>query len=174
MSGATVGIAVARGALLAACLAATACTSLGTSFPRPSPAPRTLPPPAPTTPPTPTSRAEPSAGPSIIRPDSTPAPPPYLPPRTQSDARGASDALLAQSRSERAAGSYAQATASIERALRLDPNNAELWVERGELALQTGNATQAATMARKALTLTGANRTLAARAERLLRAAGAR
>jgi Flp pilus assembly protein TadD len=102
------------------------------------------------------------------------APARSAPPRTQSDASGASDALLAQSRSQRAAGSYAQATASIERALRLDPNNAELWVERGELALQTGNTTQAATMARKALTLTGANRTLAARAERLLRAAGAR
>jgi len=96
------------------------------------------------------------------------------PARTQSDARSASNALLAQSRSERAAGSYAQATASIERALRLDPNNAELWVERAELALQTGNAPQAATMARKALTLMGDDRALAARAERLLAAASAR
>lgn len=97
-----------------------------------------------------------------------------MPGRTQSDARSASSALLAQSRRERAAGSYAQATSSVERALRLDPNNAELWVERGELALQTGNAAQAATMARKALTLTGSNRTLESRAQQLLRAAGAR
>lgn len=97
-----------------------------------------------------------------------------MPGRTQSDARSASGTLLAQGRRERAAGSYAQATASIERALRLDPNNAELWVERGELALQAGDAAQAATMARKALTLTGNDRTLESQAQRLLRAAGAR
>lgn len=172
MSGVNVGTIAARGALLAACLAAAACTSLGTGSPRPSPAPRTLPPPPPATAPAPTSRTEPSTVPTIVVPESAP-PPSSIPPHTQSDARSASDALLAQSRSQRAAGSYPQATASIERALRLDPNNAELWIERGELALQTGNATQAATMARKALTLTGGDRALTARAERLLRAAGA-
>jgi hypothetical protein len=170
MSGRHFGTAAARGALLAACLVATACTSI--SSPRPSSAPRTQPPvpstTAPTPAPAPTSRTEPPAVPSVVVPDG--APRPSLPPRTQSDVRSASSALLEQGRSERAAGSYAQATASIERALRLDPNNAELWVERGELALHTGNAAQAATMARKALTLTG-DRTLAARAERLLRAA---
>jgi Flp pilus assembly protein TadD len=96
------------------------------------------------------------------------------PSRPQSDASGASGALLAQARNERAAGSLAQATASIERALRLDPNNAELWVERGELALQTGNPAQAGTMARKALSLAGTNGTVSARAQRLLQAASAR
>jgi Flp pilus assembly protein TadD len=96
------------------------------------------------------------------------------PSRPQSDASGASGALLAQARDERAAGSLTQATASIERALRLDPNNAELWVERGELALQTGNAAQAGTMARKALSLVGTNSTVSARAQRLLQAASAR
>ena len=94
--------------------------------------------------------------------------------RPQSDASGASGTLLAQARNERAAGSLAQATASIERALRLDPNNAELWVERGELALQTGNPAQAGTMARKALSLAGTNSTVSARAQRLLQAASAR
>src|SRR5512134_4088926 len=161
MSGVNLATAAARGALLAACLVATACTSLGTGSPGPSPAPRTLPPPPPTAP-EPTSRTEPSTVPTIVVPENAPAPS-SIPPRTQSDARSASDALLAQSRSQRAAGSYPQATASIERALRLDPNNAELWIERGELALQTGNATQAATMARKALTLTGGDRALTAR-----------
>ncbi len=96
------------------------------------------------------------------------------PSRPQSDASGASGALLAQARDERAAGSLTQATASIERALRLDPNNAELWVERGELALQTGNTAQAGTMARKALSLAGTNSTISARAQRLLQAASAR
>ena len=88
-----------------------------------------------------------------------------------SDATAASDALLEQSRTQRAAGSLPVARATLERALRLDPNNAEVWLELGELELQTGNATQAAAMARKALTLTGRDLRLAARAERLLRAA---
>jgi Flp pilus assembly protein TadD len=91
--------------------------------------------------------------------------------RPQSDASGASGALLEQSRAQRAAGSMPAARASLERALRLDPNNATLWVELGELELQTGNASQAATMARKAMTLAGRDSRLTARAERLLRAA---
>jgi Flp pilus assembly protein TadD len=93
------------------------------------------------------------------------------PPR--SDASSASAALLRQSREARAEGSYAEAAGAIERALRLDPNNAELWIELGELHLAQGNSAQAGSMARKALTLTGGDRTLEARAERLLRAAGA-
>lgn len=79
--------------------------------------------------------------------------------------------LLQQSRTQRAAGSLPTAKASLERALRLDPNNPEIWVELGEIELQTGNTSQAATMARKALSLAGRNGSVAARAERLLRAA---
>jgi Flp pilus assembly protein TadD len=93
------------------------------------------------------------------------------PSRPQSDASSASGALLEQSRAQRAAGSIPAARASLERALRLDPNNALLWIELGEIDLQTGNTAQAATMARKALTLAGRDGRLAARAERLLRAA---
>jgi Tfp pilus assembly protein PilF len=91
--------------------------------------------------------------------------------RPQSDASGASSALLEQSRAQRAAGSLPAARGSLERALRIDPNNAALWLELGELELQTGNAAQAATMARKAMTLAGRDGRLTARAERLLRAA---
>jgi Flp pilus assembly protein TadD len=91
--------------------------------------------------------------------------------RPQSDASGASGVLLEQSRAQRAAGSLPAARASLERALRLDPNNPTLWLELGELELQTGNAAQATTLARNALTLAGRDTRLAARAERLLRAA---
>ena len=107
-------------------------------------------------------------------PRSEPAPPrdsDVPPARPQSDASGASGALLEQSRAQRAAGSLPAARASLERALRLDPNNPVLWLELGELELQTGNTAQAATLARKAMTLTGRDTRLAARAERLLRAA---
>jgi Flp pilus assembly protein TadD len=79
--------------------------------------------------------------------------------------------LLQQSRTQRAAGSLPTAKASLERALRLDPNNPEIWLELGELELQTGNASQASTMARKAISLAGRNNSVTARAERLLRAA---
>jgi Flp pilus assembly protein TadD len=91
--------------------------------------------------------------------------------RPRSDASGASGALLEQSRAQRAAGSVPAARASLERALRLDPNNPVLWLELGELELQTGNTAQATTLARKAMTLAGRDTRLTARAERLLRAA---
>ena len=157
-----------------ACIAGAACTSLQPAS-RPSPPPVSVPPspspsPAPAPPPSSEARPPPSNPPSVppASRNST------VPSRPQSDASGASGALLAQARDQRAAGSLAQATASIERALRLDPNNAELWVERGELALQTGNAEQAGTMARKALSLAGTNSAVSARAQRLLQAASPR
>ena len=157
------------------CIAGAACTSLQPTASRPAPPPVAVPPapspsPAPAPPPNSQPLPPPNA-PQSVPPASRSS---TAPSRPQSDASGASGALLAQARDERAAGSLTQATASIERALRLDPNNAELWVERGELALQTGNAAQAGTMARKALSLAGANSAISARAQRLLQAASAR
>lgn len=166
----------ARGALLAYVAFAAACASLS----------------APSRPPATASRPDATSAPAPSSPNDTrpvpngearlpppsPQPPRSQPPardvptaRPQSDASGASSALLEQSRAQRAAGSLPAARASLERALRLDPNNAALWLELGELELQTGNSTQAATMARKAQTLAGRDRQLTERAERLLRAA---
>ena len=138
----------ARGtALLVTGMLAAGCTTLSlTPPPRPAPAPAPAP-------------ADPRTG-------EVPAP--------RSDASGASQSLLAQSRAQRAAGNYPQASASLERALRIDPNNPILWVELGELHLQAGNTAQAEMMARKALTLTGADRSAETQAERLLRAAASR
>jgi tetratricopeptide (TPR) repeat protein len=123
------------------------------------------------------SRGAPSSEPAPGSPEpGRPAEPsvqsPRPPSRPQSDARTASETLLEQSRAERAAGNNTQAAASIERALRIDPNNAALWVELGEINLATGNRTQAASMARKALTLTAGDAAVESRAARLLRAAG--
>jgi tetratricopeptide (TPR) repeat protein len=161
---------LARGACLAYLALTTACTTLSTpSRPASSPAPRPAPPaeetqsaPAPAPLPPPAQQPAPRAG--APRSDVPAA-------RPQSDASGASGALLQQAQAQRAAGSLPAARASLERALRLDPNNALLWLELGELELQTGNAAQAAEMARKALTLAGRDSRLTARAERLLRAA---
>jgi Flp pilus assembly protein TadD len=80
----------------------------------------------------------------------------------------ASTVLLEQSRDERAAGSYADAAVSIERALRIDPNNPALWIELAEIKGAEGDFDQAEMMARKALTLAGSDRSIQTRAERLL------
>jgi hypothetical protein len=158
--------------MLAYVVCGAACTSLGGPPSRPQP-PVSRPVPAP--PPAETRPAPAPLPPATAPlPRSEPIPPPRAdvpPARPQSDATGASGVLLEQSRAQRAAGSVPAARASLERALRLDPNNPVLWLELGELELSVGNATQAATMARKALTLTGRDARLAARAERLLRAA---
>jgi tetratricopeptide (TPR) repeat protein len=143
----------ARGALLAYLALAAACTSLSApSRPDATPAP------APSSPegarPIPDGVPPPSPQPPRSEPPARDVPTA----RPQSDASGASTALLEQSRAQRAAGSLPAARASLERALRLDPNNAALWLELGELELQTGNLTQAATMARKAMTSRAATR----------------
>ncbi len=81
---------------------------------------------------------------------------------------------MQQSRAERAAGNYGQATATTERALRIDANNPAAWLELGEIALATGDTKQAETLARKALSLAADDRAVTQQAERLLRAAGTR
>jgi tetratricopeptide (TPR) repeat protein len=83
----------------------------------------------------------------------------------------ASRALLVRSRAERAAGQYEQAEASVERALRISPNDAALWLELGDVKLAAGDAEQAALMARKALTLAGRDDRLRERAEQLIETA---
>ena len=168
---------IARGALLAYVALATACATLSQADETAPTASR----PDANSAPAPNSpndtRPVPN-GDSAALPPTSPQPPTSQPPardvpaaRPQSDASGASTALLEQSRAQRAAGSLPAARASLERALRLDPNNAALWLELGELELQTGNSAQAATMARKAMTLAGRDRRLTDRAEQLLRAA---
>jgi tetratricopeptide (TPR) repeat protein len=161
---------LARGAAIGFCVLAAACSTLGAAPSRPTPRPAPAPPAAETRPaPAPQPLPPPATQPA---PRVEPAPPRDVPAaRPQSDASGPSGVLLEQSRAQRAAGSLPAARASLERALRLDPNNPALWLELGELELQTGNVTQAATLARKALTLAGRDGRVAARAERLLRAA---
>lgn len=163
---------LARGVVLGYAALAAACSTLAVGPSRPTPAPvppvsRPAPAPAPAPQPSAPSRSEPAPAPlPVPQSGST-----VTPPRPQSDATSASGSLVAQSRTQRAAGSLPAAKASLERALRLDPNNPEVWLELGELELQSGNNAQAATMARKALSLAGRDYSLAARAQRLARAA---
>ena len=62
-------------------------------------------------------------------------------------------ALLEQGRSQRLAGEYVQASATLERALRVEPQQPAIWLELGELRFEEGNLPQAEQMARKALSL---------------------
>ena len=74
---------------------------------------------------------------------------PGVPPRPRTGP--AATALLSQARAQATAGEFAAAGATLERALRIEPENPLLWVELGRLQLSQGNPAQADGMGRKAL-----------------------
>lgn len=65
----------------------------------------------------------------------------------------AGDALLEQSRRQRRAGEFAQASASVERAIRIEPDHPAVWLELGQLRFEQGDYAQAEQMGRKSLSL---------------------
>jgi predicted Zn-dependent protease len=86
----------------------------------------------------------------------TPAPPPGQPagpPPRQFHLGAAATALVAQAQNEARAGDSAQAGVTLERALRIEPDNPLVWIEYGRIELGAGNAAQADGMGRKALQL---------------------
>jgi hypothetical protein len=130
----------------------------------PVPASRPAPPPAPA--PTPA----PAPQPPVIPPPVTPsAPVRVIPPVSP-----ASQALLNESRSHAAAGRDAQAVASIERALRIEPRHPVLWLELGNLRLKEGDYAQAESLGRKALSLSAGDAAISARAQQLISTAKSR
>ena len=83
-----------------------------------------------------------------------------MPPATLSSA---SRALVNQAQAQRRNGDLPGATVSLERALRIEPNNPLLWIEMGRLRMDQRNYVQAESMGRKALSMAvGDNRTQAA------------
>jgi tetratricopeptide (TPR) repeat protein len=105
-------------------------------------------PPAPEQPtPNPQSPAAPSGNPPSPR-TSPPAPAPrenHLSPATRS--------LVTQARALMARGDFDAASSTLDRALRIEPNNPLLWIERGRLRLAESDAHQAEGCGRKALAL---------------------
>ena len=65
----------------------------------------------------------------------------------------ATSSLVNQARAQSARGEHAAAIATVERALRIEPENALVWIELGKMRLASGDAAQAENMARKALAL---------------------
>jgi Flp pilus assembly protein TadD len=87
--------------------------------------------------------------------------------RTSSEPASATETLLIQSRTARDSGDFAAAAAAIERALRIEPNDASLWLEYARLRLAGGDREQAATLAEKAASLAGDDRSIRDAALRL-------
>lgn len=72
----------------------------------------------------------------------------------------ASTALVTQAQAQRRKGDLPGAAGSLDRALRIEPNNPLLWIEMGRLRMDQRNYTQAESMGRKALSMAvGDNRT---------------
>lgn len=139
-------------------------------------APEYQPPPPPVSVPARVVKPAPAPSPQPPPPlPETPVPPPEMPqpqaPPPPPPSAGATASLLQQGRQQAAAGDYALATASIERALRINPRDYALWLELGRIKLAEGDRAQAQNMARRALALAGNDPVRRAECEALLGAA---
>jgi len=101
----------------------------------------------------------------------TPAPPspaaPTVPPKPFHLGAAAS-ALVTQAHQQAAGGDTAQAAATLERALRIEPDNPLVWIELGRVRLTENNAAQADAMGRKALALASGDAAAQSSAWRLI------
>jgi tetratricopeptide (TPR) repeat protein len=116
--------------------------------------------------------APPTAQPGTAQPEPgtpTPAvPEPPRPPPKQFKLGPATTALVAQAHKQATSGNYEPAAATIERALRIEPENPLLWIELGQIRLSEGNAAQADGMGHKALALATGDATAQSSAWRLI------
>jgi tetratricopeptide (TPR) repeat protein len=95
---------------------------------------------------------EPDAGTAEPAPPAKPVPPPAQPTK-EFRLSAASAALVSQAQSQSAAGNHALAVATIERALRIEPDNPLVWIELAKVHQAEGDHARADGMARKALAL---------------------
>jgi tetratricopeptide (TPR) repeat protein len=104
--------------------------------------------PSPTTPSAP-GTAQPQPGAPVPGVPEQPA----RPPPKQFRLGPAATSLVAQAHAQAKGGSYEPAAATIERALRIEPENPLLWIELGQIRMSEGNAAQGDGMGHKALAL---------------------
>jgi len=109
--------------------------------------------------PAPQTRPEPQGSASALPPPApepaappAPAPAPPRPPR-ENHLSPATRSLVTQAHTLLAHGDIDGASATLDRALRIEPSNPLLWVEIGRVRLVDGNAHQAEVCGRKALAL---------------------
>jgi tetratricopeptide (TPR) repeat protein len=100
-----------------------------------------------------------------------PAPTPQVPPPPAELNREGNEAVVAllDSASDYVgAGELDKAAAALERALRIEPRNASIWHDLGQIRLHQGQYQQAESLATKSNSLAGDNNTLKARNWRLI------
>lgn len=119
-------------------------------------------------PPTPqTSSPQPPGSPAPLQ--SLPQPAPQVPPPARENhLSAATRSLVTQARTQVAHGDLPAASSTLDRALRIEPNNPLLWIELGRLRLAESDAHQAEGCGRKALALASGDRIAQAQAGRLL------
>ncbi len=111
-------------------------------------------------PPQPQHPTSPSPTEKPLPPEQSPQSPEPSQPQRRFRLSAASTALVSQAQKQARSGDLVAATATLERALRIEPDNPLLWIELGRLRLQEKNGVQAQSFARKALSLaTGDPRT---------------
>src|SRR5277367_6382747 len=115
--------------------------------------------------PAPNSSAPNASSPSAPSPGS---PTPVPPPPRQNTLSPATLSLVTQARSLLAHGEFDGASSTLDRALRIEPNNPLLWIELGGLRLTENDAHQAEVCARKALALASGDPATQTQAGRLL------
>jgi len=98
-----------------------------------------------------------------------PPPPPRAPPSLRENHLSpATLSLVTQSRTLASHGDLDGASSTLDRALRIEPNNPLLWIELGRLRLLESDAHQAEGCARKALSAASGDHGTQAQAGRLL------
>ncbi len=125
--------------------------------------------------PSPWTRPEPQGnGPVVPQPPEPAAPaappapaPPPRPPR-ENHLSPATRSLVTQAHTLLAHGDIDGASATLDRALRIEPSNPLLWIELGRVRLVDGNAHQAEVCARKALALASGDPAAQGQAGRVL------
>jgi len=115
----------------------------------------------------PSSIEQPPPAPPATAPIPSPAPRPPPPPR-ENHLSPATSSLVTQAHSLMSRNDFDGASATLDRALRIEPNNPLLWVERGKLRLAESDPRQAESCARKALALASGDRAAQAQSGRLL------
>ncbi|MDP9064909.1 MAG: tetratricopeptide repeat protein, partial [Pseudomonadota bacterium] len=97
-----------------------------------------------------------------------PAPAPHAPVPRENRLSPATRSLVARARTLVSQGDLDGASATLDRALRIEPNNPLLWVEMGRLRLAESDAHQAESCGRKALALASGDHGAQTQAGRLL------
>jgi predicted Zn-dependent protease len=104
---------------------------------------------------------------AVLTPEST-APAEPLPPPVRKTYGAATKALVSQAQTQMNAGNDALAAATIERALRIEPDSPLLWIELAKIRHHEGNDAQAENLARKALAMASGDGKMQATAWRVI------